>query len=104
MTAAATSSVRAPHRPLTLGRALTARVTVIRALKVGLFVGTVLVLINQGDSLIRGELPPIWKILLTYCVPYCVSSYSTAMFMVELSRKGAPASGPVLENVGAQNV
>lgn len=63
--------------------ALVARRTVFRALKVCSIVGTILILINQGDQIALGEFPPLWKILLTYLVPYCVSSYSTAMLLIE---------------------
>ncbi|GGB81338.1 nitrate/nitrite transporter NrtS [Henriciella pelagia] len=77
------------QRPISFRRALLEPVTVKRALKVGLLVGSILVLINQGDGMIGGAIPPYWKVLLTYCVPYCVSSYSTAMFMVELGRKSS---------------
>ena len=56
------------------------RDTVSRALKVAAVVGTILVAINQGDLLVRGQWPPTWKLLLTYCVPYCVSTYSVAAF------------------------
>ena len=50
----------------------------VRALKVALVVGTVLVAINQGDLLLAGVITPeiVTKILLTYCVPYCVSTYA----------------------------
>ena len=44
--------------------------TVSIALKVALVVGTILVLINQGDLLLSGGYPPLWKLLLTYMVPY----------------------------------
>ena len=49
-----------------------------RGLKVGLIVGTILTAINYGDLLIQGVILPAmyWKILLTYCVPYCVSTYA----------------------------
>ena len=40
-----------------------------------LIVGTILVVINHGDALSRGDLPPFWKILLTYLVPYCVTTW-----------------------------
>ena len=42
---------------------------VLRGIKVGGVVGTILVAINQGDLLLAGNLPPesLWKILLTYC-------------------------------------
>ncbi|RMB08114.1 nitrate/nitrite transporter NrtS [Eilatimonas milleporae] len=71
----------------TFGQALRCPVTVRRALKVSGVVGTLLVLINQGDLLLAGMAPPLWKILLTYLVPYSVSSYSTAVFMVEIGRQ-----------------
>jgi hypothetical protein len=52
---------------------------VARALKVSLIVGTLLNLINSGDSLLAGALPPnAWKIPLTYLVPFLVSYYSSA--------------------------
>lgn len=49
-----------------------------RAVRVALVVGTVLVAINHGDRILRGTLDALaWaKIALTYCVPYCVSTYS----------------------------
>ena len=62
------------------------RDTVFRALKVAAVVGSLLVLINQGEVLLRGALPPLWKLLLTYCVPYGVSTYSAASFKVSYRR------------------
>ena len=49
-----------------------------RALKVAALVGTLLVAINQGDQLLAGNLSPelVAKILMTYCVPYGVSTYA----------------------------
>ena len=55
------------------------RVDVVRrGLKVGLIVGTMLTLINQGDVILAGNLSAdaAWKIPLTYLVPYCVSTYA----------------------------
>lgn len=52
--------------------------TMRRALAVSLVVGTVLIAINQLDHVLSGDMPPGWKILLTYFTPYAVSSYSTA--------------------------
>lgn len=46
-----------------------------KAILTSLVVGTVLTAINQGDLILSGQLPPIWKILLTYCVPYCVTTW-----------------------------
>ena len=65
---------------------LTAPVTVRRALKVSAIVGTALIAINQGDLILAGQWPPLWKLLLTYLVPYSVSSYSTAALMRDMRR------------------
>lgn len=45
------------------------------ALIVGLVVGTILNLINQGDALLGDGPIVVWKLLLTYIVPYMVSTY-----------------------------
>ena len=52
---------------------------VIRSSKVAMIVGTILIAINYGDRLITGDiLPNEWaKMLLTFCVPYCVSTYAS---------------------------
>lgn len=49
-----------------------------RGIKVAAIVGTLLTAINYGDVLLAGNFLPVmyWKILLTYCVPYCVSTYA----------------------------
>lgn len=51
---------------------------VSRSLKVSFLVGTILIAINQGNLLLSGPLSPdlYWKIPLTYCVPYAVSTYA----------------------------
>ncbi|MEM6682432.1 MAG: nitrate/nitrite transporter NrtS [Pseudomonadota bacterium] len=66
--------------------ALVAPVTVKRALKVCGIVGTFLVCVHQGEVVLAGDLPPFWKVLLTYCVPYSVSSYSTAAFICDFGQ------------------
>ena len=38
-------------------------------------VGSILAIINHGDTIIAGTSPPIVKILLTYCVPFCVTTW-----------------------------
>jgi hypothetical protein len=50
-----------------------------RAVFVSLVVGTCLTVINQGDALLHGVLAPalLWKIPLTYSVPFLVSTYSS---------------------------
>ena len=52
---------------------------VLRGLKTGLIVGTILVAINQGDMILSGQLDAsaAWKIPLTYLVPYCVATYGS---------------------------
>jgi hypothetical protein len=49
-----------------------------RALRVAAVVGVVLFVINQLDVVVRGELTPVvaTKILLTFAVPYAVSTFS----------------------------
>jgi len=58
-------------------RVATRRDIVLRGLKVGAIVGTILVAINQGDMILSAQLDAsaAWKIPLTYLVPYCVSTY-----------------------------
>ncbi len=57
----------------------------VRAIKVALVVGTLLNLINQGDTLLAGTFN-LAKILATYLVPYCVSTYSAASVVVDQNR------------------
>ncbi|HCU88443.1 MAG TPA: hypothetical protein DGR97_00775 [Gammaproteobacteria bacterium] len=62
---------------------------VLRSLTVAVIVGTLLVLINYWDRLYPYSLDfNAWiKIALTYCVPYCVSSYASVSAIMEQSRK-----------------
>ncbi len=46
-----------------------------RAVFTALVVGTLLTAINQGDMILSGSAPPAWKVILTYCVPYCVTTW-----------------------------
>ena len=48
-----------------------------RSLLVALIVGTALNLINQGDALAAGAPLVVWKLLLTYFVPFAVASYGS---------------------------
>jgi hypothetical protein len=68
------------------------RDVVIRGLKVGGVVGTILVAINQGDLLLAGSLPAdaLWKIPLTYFVPYCVSTYASVSAVRTAADKTMP--------------
>lgn len=54
----------------------TRRSVVVRALKVCGLVGTLLVIINQGDNILVGDPIDFGKLILTYFVPYGVSTYS----------------------------
>ncbi len=51
----------------------------MRAIKVALVVGSILMLINHGDVMLSDGLSikEYIKITLTYLVPYCVSTYSS---------------------------
>lgn len=50
-----------------------------RSSKVSLIVGTLLTVINQLDLILTQGISVIvaFKVLLTYCVPYCVATYSS---------------------------
>ena len=48
-----------------------------RSILVALIVGTALNLINQGPELLSGDGPVIWKLALTYVVPFLVASYGS---------------------------
>lgn len=56
----------------------TRRQVVARSLRVSLIVGTILVGINHGNVLLGGGAATdlVWKIPLTYMVPYAVSTYA----------------------------
>jgi len=65
-----------------------------RAVRVALVVGAILVAINHGDAILRGDLRPgrVLRMLLTVLVPYCVSTYSSVSTIraAEHSKAGAP--------------
>ena len=65
-----------------------------RSLVVALIVGTILNLINQGDVLLGGGHIVLAKLLLTYCVPYCVSTYGAVSLRLRLMREQARLAGP----------
>ena len=48
-----------------------------RAIAVMIIVGSILNLINQGEALFQGAPINFAKLLLTYVVPFCVSTYGT---------------------------
>lgn len=61
-----------------------------RSLKVALIIGTVLTAINQGDIIMAGKLPLLWKVGLTYLVPFLVASYGaySAIAAMDAAGKG----------------
>ena len=57
-----------------------------RSLAAAVVVGTILNLINQGDALAAGR-PIHWtKLVLTYIVPYCVTTYGAVSFRLSAER------------------
>jgi hypothetical protein len=50
-----------------------------RAVKIAALVGCILAAINHGDSIAANQMTTsAWlKVALTFCVPYCVSWYSS---------------------------
>ena len=56
-----------------------------RALKTAAVVGTILASINYLDVLVQGSLTSsvVFKIILTYCVPYLVAGYSSVSALSE---------------------
>jgi hypothetical protein len=59
-----------------------------RALKYAVVVGAILIAINHGDAILRGELPParLFQMALTVLVPYIVSTLSSVGAMKEFLR------------------
>ena len=61
-----------------------------RSLWVALIVGTILNLINQGDTLLSGQRLDFTKLALTYIVPYIVSTYGAVSFRLHAARTTHP--------------
>lgn len=64
----------------------------LMAFKTSLIVGTILIAINHGDLILSQQYPSAWKIILTYVVPYCVSTWGA------VSQKKLGASGQLIYN------
>jgi hypothetical protein len=69
-----TSETTNLSRSAALKKALSGRY-LTRAAVAALVVGTVLNLINQGDALFSRDPVDLSKALLTYLVPFCVTTY-----------------------------
>ena len=48
-----------------------------RSLAMALLVGTIVNGINQGPEILEGQWPVIWKLVLTYMIPFLVVSYGS---------------------------
>jgi hypothetical protein len=46
-----------------------------RSFATAVIVGTILNVINQGDAVLWWGAVVWWKIVLTYCVPFCVATF-----------------------------
>jgi len=49
--------------------------TTKKALFSALVVGSILTGINHGDMILVGEYPPWLKVIMTYFIPYCVTTW-----------------------------
>jgi hypothetical protein len=67
----------------------TSESVVRRATVVAMVVGTILVAINHGDAIVRGDLSMgrVLRIALTVLVPYCVSTYSSVSALRTAARE-----------------
>lgn len=63
-----------------------------RSVAVALMVGTILNLINQGDSYWSGAGFVWWKVILTYFVPFAVASYGSYFALLASTETGARES------------
>lgn len=57
-----------------------------RSIIVAIVVGTVLNVINQGDVLTGNTAFDLLKCILTYLVPFCVSTYGSVSAILEMQR------------------
>ena len=69
------SSKEESFSPPSLGQMILGDGTPKKAIFTALVVGTLLTAINHGDVILSGLAPPPWKVILTYCVPYCVTTW-----------------------------
>ena len=50
-----------------------------KALITACVVGTILTTINHGDLILQRDFPPLIKVALTYCVPFCVTTWGAVL-------------------------
>jgi hypothetical protein len=70
-----TQATTAPRSAPTLAQMIFGDDTPKKALITALVVGTILTAINHGDVILAGGWPPFLKVFLTYCTPYCVTTW-----------------------------
>lgn len=58
-----------------------------RALRVSAVVGTLLCIINQWEAIFIDGKPDFLKVVLTYLVPFGVSTYSAVLLKKELTKR-----------------
>ena len=73
-----TADVSPPPAP-TLAQLMFGDGTPKKAFQTALVVGTILTVINHGDTILLGEWPPLLKVFLTFCVPYCVTTWGAIL-------------------------
>ena len=62
-----------------------------KAFLTALVIGTILTTINHGDNIIlHGEWPVFWKIILTYCTPYCVTTWGAITGKLSRRKNSTP--------------
>jgi len=73
-------------------RVATSPSVVRRSLLYAVVVGAMLIAINHGDALWRGEVTPgrLWRMALTVLVPYAVSTLSSVGAVQTASRAALP--------------
>ena len=66
-----------------------------RSLRIAAVVGTLLNFINQGDAIL-GAAPVGWtKLLLTFAMPYAVSTYGAVAFQLGQRNRAMQTDGPL---------
>jgi hypothetical protein len=72
------------------------RDVVLRGFRISAVVGTALVAINQGDHILAGTLSAtaVWKIPLTYLVPYLISTDASVAAIVSAASNDVPNAMP----------
>jgi hypothetical protein len=69
--------IKRPMTPREAAKRTFAWTSLRRSLFVALVVGTALNIINQGSEMLSGNWPVVWKLMLTYLVPFLVASYGS---------------------------